>query len=116
VQNKINDGKTIVYTAPAGQPVKGGDLVVVGTVAGVAVADIAENATGVLEAEGVFELDKLAAALAPGVLAYPDAATGKITGEASSESGEDTQVHPAVGRVWAAAVAGEPTVRVKLNV
>ncbi|MDL2306634.1 DUF2190 family protein [Desulfovibrio sp. OttesenSCG-928-C06] len=104
MQNKINDGKRIKYACP--DAVKGGDIVVIGEMVGVASADYAANELGVYHPEGVFELAKDAAAIAVGKRVYLGV-DGKITAEVGDL--------PA-GIAWMDAAAGATTVEVKINV
>ena len=106
MQNYINSGKTIVFTAT--NDVVGGDLVTVGSIVGVAVSDIPAGEEGILETEGVFELPPAeSAAIAQGAVVYVTT-QGKI---ASSEAGNTR-----AGIAWAARTMGESVVRVKINV
>lgn len=108
--NLIEDGKTIDYTV-ADAAVTSGEIVVVGDMAGVAVAggDVGETIT--LAVEGVYELPKGSGALAQGKKAYVNIAaeTGKtIVGTASGNT--------FIGYVWADAAAGDANVAVKLSI
>ena len=105
MQNFINSGKTLVYTAPSN--VVGGDLVTVGSIVGVAVSDIPSGEEGILETEGVFELPPAeSAAIAQGVVVYATP-QGEI---ATTEAGNTR-----AGIAWAARSMGESLVRVKIN-
>jgi predicted RecA/RadA family phage recombinase len=110
MQNKVNQGLTIKYTNTAAETVKGGTPVVVGSVVGIAVVDIPQNETQVLEAEGVFELEKANVAVTQGAKVY--LAAGKIT--TATVTGEIP--NPYVGVAWLAAAAADPYIWVKINV
>jgi len=114
MKNKIKDGKTMNYTASA--DISSGDLVVVGVRVGVAAADIANGAVGVLEMEGVFELPKVTGAITQGALVYWDA-DGTPVGGVSGDGGLTTSTSGNTLAGYAVEAAGETaaTVKVKLN-
>lgn len=58
MKNFVQEGKTITVTAPAA--VTSGQLVVVGSIVGVAAFDAASGAEVEVTVEGVFELPKVA--------------------------------------------------------
>lgn len=58
MNNYIQDGKSISYKNQSGSKINGGDLVVMGKICGVAVADIENGEIGGVVLEGVFELPK----------------------------------------------------------
>ena len=106
MQNYINSGKTIVFTAT--NDVVGGDLVTVGSIVGVAVSDIPAGEEGILETEGVFELlPAESEAIAQGAVVYATA-QGKVTTTESDNS--------RAGVVWEARGTGDTFVLVKINV
>ena len=106
MKNYIQPGDAIDYTAD--ESVASGDLVADGALVGVAVADIAVGARGVLKTEGVFALPKTAAALVVGDVVYsPDGVAEPITKTASGNT--------RVGVVVAPAAAADATARVKLG-
>lgn len=114
MKNKIKDGKTINYTASA--DIESGDLVVVGVRVGVAVTDIANGESGVLEMEGVFELPKATGAISQGALVYWDA-DGTPVGGASGDGCLTTtsSANTLAGYVVEAAGETAATVKVKIN-
>lgn len=57
-QNFIQCGDTMKWTNSTGSAVAAGDVVIIGSLAGVALVDIADGATGTVQVEGVFELPK----------------------------------------------------------
>lgn len=96
--NFIQRGSVWDYT-PSGSSVSSGDVVVMGAVLGVALADIADGATGAVQVDGVFSLPKVTAAVvAQGETVVWDVSLGKF---------DDDQMTPASGDVSAAAVAVE---------
>jgi predicted RecA/RadA family phage recombinase len=109
MKNFISEGKTIDLTVKD-NPVKGGDIIIVGAIAAVAVTDGKVGDVIAAKVEGVFELPAGNGALAQGVKAYLNVA----------ETGERTIVGTAtgntlVGYVWEASEAAAPTVLVKIN-
>ncbi len=78
MKNFIQSGDAITVPAPA--TVKSGDLVVVGSLFGVAEADAASGADVVLNTSGVFTLTKASAqAWTVGATVYWDTTAGKAT-------------------------------------
>lgn len=107
MQNFVQKGDVLEYTVPAGATVKSGDVVVVGALAGVAVKDGAEGETIALNLTGVFELPKVAGALAQGVVVYWNATNKQVTSTATDNT--------KLGNVFVAAVNGDAIVRVRLS-
>jgi predicted RecA/RadA family phage recombinase len=102
MKNFVQNGKQLDVIASAAY--KSGELVIEGNLVGVAVADIASGETGAIATEGVYALEKeAAAALIQGDKAYYDAATKKL---------DATNTNPAVGYV--VAVSGN-TVHLKIS-
>jgi predicted RecA/RadA family phage recombinase len=88
--------------------VASGAVVVIGARVGVALADIAANATGSLQVTGVFQLPKKAAdTIAQGALVYWDATNSQITTTASGNT--------LAGFAANAAAASVTSVNVKIN-
>lgn len=105
MQNKIQDGYSILYTNAGAEAVMGGSLVVIGELVAIASTDIAPGASGACDVSGVFELAKDSAAIAQGASVYLDA-SGKVTATVG-----DT---PA-GKCWADAPAAAQTANIKIN-
>lgn len=102
----IQPGNVLDHTPAAA--VASGDVVVIGARVGVALADIAANATGSLQVTGVFQLAKKAAdTVAQGALVYWDATNKYITTTASGNT--------LAGFAASAAGATTTAVNVKLN-
>ena len=106
MKNFIQSGHTVTLAAPAA--VKSGDLVVVGSVFGVASTDAGVNADVECKIGGVFDLTKSAGqAWTQGQSVYWDAAAKAVTNGSGSNLKRGAAVLPAVS----AAVVG----RVRLN-
>jgi predicted RecA/RadA family phage recombinase len=110
MKNFVQDGKYLDFTAAA--DVDSGELVEVGSLHGVAIADVASGAKGVLAMEGVYTLPKQVGAAADAVAAAGDPVyfkTGKVTGD------DDTGANKLVGYALAAAAQAVATVQVRLS-
>ena len=105
-KNFIQDGKTLNYTA--GANIVSGQFVLIGAIGGVAIADIANGATGVVRVKGVFSVPKASGAVTQGAKLYWDATNSVLTTTASGNT--------IVGVAAAAAQSGDATVQVLLNV
>lgn len=103
----VAPGAAIDYTP--GTAVAAGDVVVVGSIVGVATRDIAANALGALAIKGVFRVAKATtsvSAIAAGAKLYWDAGNEVATTVAST--------HKVLGYAVAAASATDDTVDVDL--
>jgi predicted RecA/RadA family phage recombinase len=110
MKNFVQEGKTVTVIAPSGG-VSGGDLVVIGSIIGVAAFDAAEAAEVEVATEGVFTLPKASADdVSAGNLLYWDSAQGELTKTAGTGS------KPLVGVATKAAGSGVTTVACKLGV
>lgn len=113
MKTMIQLGDTRPYTNSTGSAIASGDVVVVGSTVNVALADIPNGADGDLQATGVVELPKAAAAdIANGSAPVWDASAGEFVAEGTALAAGD--VSGAV-TAWAAAGNGAETVLVKLN-
>jgi predicted RecA/RadA family phage recombinase len=108
----VSEGAVVQYTA--GADISSGDVVVMGDVLGVALADIANGSTGSVAIKGCFRLPKVSAA----VIAQGET----LVYDSSAEAFDDKNASPASGDVsGAAAVAalaagnGDTTVDVILT-
>lgn len=101
----VHDGMTIDHT-PSGA-VAAGDVVVVGSIVGVAPRAIAANALGAIQIEGVFDIAKDGNEITAGAAVYYDESESEIVTTASG--------NVFCGHAIAAAAAGAATVRVKLG-
>jgi predicted RecA/RadA family phage recombinase len=108
MKNYVQHGKTVDITAP--YAVSSGGGVLVGSLFGVAVIDIANGDVGSISTEGVYTLAKAAGAGtdgAQGAKAYWDNSAKKVTGVASGNT--------LIGCFLAAAATGDATAVVRLN-
>lgn len=106
MQNFNRKGQALAWRNNTGGEVKGGELLIIGDIVGVAAKDITVDARGAVMVEGVFRLPKAAGAVNLGQRVYADG-SGAVTAATGS--------NPA-GVAWAEAVAGETTVLVKINI
>jgi predicted RecA/RadA family phage recombinase len=107
MKNYVQEGNTITVTAPA--TVTSGQLVVVGSINGVAAFDAASGADIEVTVEGVFELPKVTTdVVAQGDRLYWDSGQAKLTKTAGTGS------KPMVGVATAAAGNGVTTVNCRL--
>lgn len=102
----VQDGKYLDYTPEAA--VEAGDVVIVGSIVGVANRPIPAGETGAIATEGVFEFEKDESAVTAGATVYYDATAGKATATATSNT--------ALGAAVAAAATTDAYIRVKLGV
>lgn len=103
MKNYVQEGKTLTITAPAA--VSSGQLVVVGSIVGVAAFDAGLDADVEVVTQGVFELPKINTdVIAQGDKLYWDAGQSKLTKTAGTGS------KPMVGVATAAAGNGVTTV------
>ena len=106
MKNFVQKGDAIVFTAAAN--VASGDLVAVGDLVGVAVADVLNGQQGVMYIEGVYEVPKLAADnMTHGSLLYFDVSEGELTLTSTD--------NVKAGYAFEAAGASTATVKVKLE-
>jgi predicted RecA/RadA family phage recombinase len=109
MRNYLQVGGTVTVTAPAN--VVSGDVVVVGSLVGVAAFDASQNDQVEITTEGVFTLPKKSTdVVATGNLLYWDAVNHYLTLTAGTGS------KPLAGAAVAAAGNGVTTVNVKLGV
>jgi predicted RecA/RadA family phage recombinase len=112
MKNFVQEGDFITFTA--GATITSGMIVKVGSLFGVAVADVANGATGTLALKGVFTLPKttgVGTAVTAGGPAYFDtsaAATGAVSGD------PETAANPLCGYALAAAADGAATATIRL--
>jgi predicted RecA/RadA family phage recombinase len=105
-KNFIQEGKVLDYTAAA--DIASGQFVLVGAIGAVAIAAIANGATGPVQVTGVFSIPKAAGAVTQGAKLYWDAANSVLTTTASGNT--------IVGVAAAAAAGGDARVSILLNV
>lgn len=107
-------GCTIDYTP--GSDVTAGDVIVLGSIVGIATQDIASGVKGALTIQGVFKVPKITGANAVGTLIYWDPAGDPVggtagTGAATSTAGSLKQL----GYVAVASLSADETVQVILS-
>jgi predicted RecA/RadA family phage recombinase len=108
----IQPGKVIDYVA--GADIASGDVVKVGQILGVALANIANGETGPVQIEGVFEVPKVTAAVfAQGESLTWDVSAGKFDDNAASPATGDVTGPPAVA--FKAGLNAETTAYVKFT-
>jgi predicted RecA/RadA family phage recombinase len=106
MKNFIQCGDTINWTNSTGSAVASGDVVVVGSLVGIALVDIADTATGTLQIEGVFQVAKTTGtAYAQGDELFWDTSGKKTTKTATDKP---------IGTAHEAALSGDTTTLVKL--
>ncbi|PIQ84655.1 MAG: hypothetical protein COV75_01060 [Candidatus Omnitrophica bacterium CG11_big_fil_rev_8_21_14_0_20_63_9] len=105
--NYVQEGKALNYT-PSGADVASGDLVIIGTIAGVAKTDIADGETGAVHICGVFSLPKASGAVTQGAKLYWSSTNSNVTTTASGNT--------LIGVAAAAAASGDASIPVLLNV
>ncbi len=105
--NYVQEGKALNYT-PSGADIASGDLVIIGTIAGVARTDIADGKTGAVHICGVFSLPKASGAVTQGAKLYWSSANSNVTTTASGNT--------LIGVAAAAAASGDASIPVLLNV
>lgn len=100
--NYEQNGKVITITA--GANISSGQVVKVGQLLGVAIADIANGAQGPVQIEGVFRCPKVSAA----VIAQGESLTWDVSANSGAGAFDDNAASPAAGDVTGAtAVAAE---------
>lgn len=107
MKNYLQPGNTVTVAAPAA--VLSGDLVVVGSIVGVAATDAESGADVEIDTEGVFSLPKVTSdVIAQGDRLYWDASVSKLTKTAGTGS------KPLVGLAVTAAGNGTTAVQCRL--
>lgn len=112
-QSYVQPGEAIDYTVPSGG-VTSGDIVIKGSLAGVALKTGVENDVISLGIEGVYDLPKIAGVITQGDIVYYDSDNEAVTTE--SEGGSPWGAFSRVGIATETVVSGAATVNVKLNV
>jgi predicted RecA/RadA family phage recombinase len=104
MRNMLSDGEILTVTAPAA--VSSGDLVIVGSIIGVAITDAADGAEVAIATCGVFSLTKEA----PLVIAQGDT----VYWDVSNANVDKTDTNTLLGVCTVSAVSAATTVAVKL--
>lgn len=115
MKNFVQPGQTISVVAPA--DVSSGDLVVVGSIFGVAVTDAAEDDAVEISTGGVYDLPRTdGVAWTQGQRVYWDATAGEVTSDADLDTAGDPQnLFIGVSMEAVADTAGIVTGLVRLN-
>ncbi len=101
------EGRVLPYVA--GAAITSGDVLVISTLIGVAIDDIANGSTGPAQVAGVFTLTCLATdVVAQGDLLYWDAGNSRLTTTAST--------HVLAGKAYTASANGVATCAIMLNI
>src|SRR3974390_2875721 len=104
MKNFVQEGDVLTVTAAAA--VSGGDVVIIGDLAGIACTDAAIDESVEVNMEGVYTLPKAAGAVTQGAKLYWDSENKVVTTTAGSNA--------ALGHAAYAADAAGPTVQVRL--
>ncbi len=112
--NFIQDGSTIDHANSSGSTILSGAVVVIGSLIGVAIADIPNGEKGAVRIEGVFELPKVEAA----VIGTGEDVIYDITALEFDDNAATAEAGGVSGACVAVEAAGNGalTVKVKLNV
>jgi len=114
--NHIQSGKVINYTNSGGTAIKPGQVVVIGTLVGVALVYIAAGESGSVAIEEVYEVPKATGAIAQGAAVYWDADGNPVGGVAGSGAIVTTPTdNTLAGKAFAGVASDAAVVRVKLN-
>jgi len=105
------EGNVITMTAPAN--IKSGDVVVAGTLAGVAATDAASGQTVECSLGGVFSLPKGSGAIAAGTRVYFDP-VNKVATAAANDGATPPNAFPPLGHVTVAAAEADAVCHVRL--
>ncbi|MBL0318152.1 MAG: DUF2190 family protein [Alphaproteobacteria bacterium] len=105
-KNFVQEGKALNYTA--GADILSGDFVLIGTIGGIAKTAIANGKVGAVHITGIFNVAKATGAITQGAKLYWDNTNKVLTTTASGNT--------IVGVAAAAALSGDATVAILLNV
>lgn len=112
--NYLGAGNVIDYANATGSTITSGSVVKINKILGVAIADIANGATGPVQIEGVFECPKLSTAvIAAGESLTWDVSAGNFDDQLAAPASGDVTGSPAVA--VEAAGNGTTTVKVKFT-
>nr|BDD46845.1 hypothetical protein 11 [bacterium] len=106
-KNFVQEGKVLDYTA-SGSDISSGNLVIIGSIAGIAISDIADGETGAVRIAGVFSIPKAAVAVTQGAKLYWNTTNSNLTTTASGNT--------LVGVAAKAAASGDANVNLLLNI
>ena len=112
--NYVQEGKVFPFTASAAT--ESGQVVVVGSLVGISMADVASGSTGQLAVEGVFDIPAATAAITVGAPVYWDADGDPVGGTEGSGAATATSTdNTLMGHAISAKGAGGGIVRVKFG-
>lgn len=114
MKNYIQKGEVINFVIPAETDVTSGQIVTIGTVAGVAVTGGDAGDTIAVQLDGVFKLPKASGVINQGAKVYVSA-TGEITTAADNGAEPTPVAHVAVGYAFETVASNAPAVAVKLS-
>lgn len=106
MKNFIQEGTRVDWTNTTGSAVASGDVVIVGSLAAIAVVDIADTKSGEVALEGVYELTKDA----PLVISQGD----EVFWNTSNKEVTKTATDKPLGVAFRAAASADTTVQVKI--
>ena len=113
-KNYVMEGKVIPFTA--GATTTSGQVVVVGSIVGVAMGDVANGAVGQLAIEGVFDIPAATAEITVGAKVYWDADGNPVGGTTGAGAATATATdNTLMGYAIAGKASAGGTVRVKLD-
>jgi predicted RecA/RadA family phage recombinase len=114
MKNYIQRGEVLDFTVPSATTVTSGQIVSVGSIAGVAVTGGNAGDVIAVQLEGVFKLPKATGAINVGTKVYVNA-TGEITTAADDGATPTPVAHVAVGYAFETVASGAASVSVKLS-
>ena len=110
----VHDGNSVDYTPS--QAITAGDVVIQGTLVGIAKLDIASSVLGALAVRGVFDVAKTAVAFTAGAAVYWDSGGDPVGGTAGTGAATTTRTgNTFMGFALAAAGQTDATVRTALR-
>ena len=111
MKNQVDSGSVVSYTNATGSAISAGDVVIMGKMAGIAINDIANGATGMVSIAGRYTVTKKAATdvVAQGAILIDN------SGIVVASAGTNLVNVCVVGRAAAASSSGVATVDVKLG-
>jgi predicted RecA/RadA family phage recombinase len=112
MKNYVQRGEVLDFTIPSATEISSGELVEVGSMAGVAVTGGTAGDVIAVQLEGVFTLPKVTGAITLGAKVYSNGA-GSVTTDADDGETEPT-AYVFVGYAFAGAESADATVAVKL--
>lgn len=113
-KNYIQEDRVIPFTASA--DIVSGQVVVVGSLVGVSMTDVANGAAGQMAIEGVYDIPAATAEITVGAAVYWDADGNPVGGTTGSGAATATDTaNTLMGHAIAAKAATVGTVRVKLG-